>query len=78
MDDNIRFTEEEMDLLLQGLPDKNTQDYKFMQELLEDYNLYGLALRLEEIRYKKVKIKRLQDEIEQLIEELPSVLKDKI
>lgn len=78
MDDNIRFTEEEMDLLLQGLPDKNTQDYKFMQELLEDYNLFGLALRIEEIRYKKAKIKRLQSEIEQLIEELPSVLKDKI
>lgn len=78
MDDNIRFTEEEMELLMLGLPSRNTEEYRTMQDLLDDYDLLGIALRMEEIKLKKQKIAKLQKEVEQLIEELPCVLKDKV
>lgn len=78
MDDNIRFTEEEMELLMLGLPSRNTEEYRAMQDLLDDYDLLGIALRMEEIKLKKQKIAKLQKEVDKLIEELPCVLKDKV
>lgn len=78
MDDNIRFTEEEMELLMLGLPSRNTEEYRTMQDLLDDYDLLGIALRMEEIKLKKQKIAKLQKEVDELIEELPCVLKDKV
>lgn len=78
MDDNIRFTDEEMELLMLGLPSRNTEEYRAMQDLLDDYDLLGIALRMEEIKLKKQKIARLQKEVDQLINELPCVLKDKV
>ena len=78
MDDNIRFTDEEMELLMLGLPSRNTEEYRTMQDLLDDYDLLGIALRMEEIKLKKQKIVKLQKEVDELIEELPCVLKDKV
>lgn len=78
MDDNIKFTEEEMELLMLGLPSRNTEEYRAMQDLLDDYDLLGIALRMEEIKLKKQKIAKLQKEVDKLIEELPCVLKDKV